>query len=74
MKTPVLREEMPAIMERWQSPAYCTSPENLRSSEMAIRGFKSHPLRSYVTHYPNGRDADCNSVCDRSIRSCVFTI
>lgn len=33
------------ILERWQSLDYCTSLENWQPSVMAVRGFKSHPLR-----------------------------
>lgn len=32
-------------MAGWQSPVYCTSLENWQPSEMAVRGFKSHPCR-----------------------------
>ena len=27
---------------------YCTSPENWQPSVMAVRGFESHPLRSWM--------------------------
>ena len=35
------------FLERWQSLDYCTSLENWQPSVMAVRGFKSHPLRFY---------------------------
>lgn len=36
------------FLERWQSLDYCTSLENWQPSVMAVRGFKSHPLRFTV--------------------------